>query len=333
MCNRGHIIFKIWIFCSLLVILLWHFHGSISSARTKKSDPIKIAINNWTSQRILSHIAGRLFEKQGYKVEYIKQDTYEQWGALYRGGIHVQPEVWEGTNAKLFSRMVKEGGVVDAGTHDAKTREDWWYPSYVEELCPGLPDWQALKRCYALFVTEQTHPYGQYLAGPWEKPDRARIRALDMNFKVVEVENGEALNEKLFEAISNQTPIVLFNWSPNWVNEKFQGKFVEFPAYEPACESDPGWGVNPSLLYDCGNPKTGWLKKAAWAGMPEKWPCAFEILKRMNFNNKMISKLVFMKDIEKKTVEEITADWLKNNRMIWKSWIMQGCIPPLSESE
>jgi hypothetical protein len=30
--------------------------------------------------------------------------------------------------------------VIDAATHDAKTREDWWYPSYVEDVCPGLPD-------------------------------------------------------------------------------------------------------------------------------------------------------------------------------------------------
>ena len=118
-----------WIIYSLLVMLLWYSSGSIASARPKNNDPIKIVINNWTSQAILSKIAGRLFEKQGYLVEYVLQDTYEQWGALHRGEVHVQVEVWEGTNAKLFSRMVQAGGVVGAGTHDAKTREDWWYPT------------------------------------------------------------------------------------------------------------------------------------------------------------------------------------------------------------
>ena len=322
-----------WIIYSLLVMLLWYSSGSIASARPKNNDPIKIVINNWTSQAILSKIAGRLFEKQGYLVEYVLQDTYEQWGALHRGEVHVQVEVWEGTNAKLFSRMVQAGGVVGAGTHDAKTREDWWYPSYVEPLCPGLPNWKALKRCYALFATKETYPYGQYLSGPWEKPDRARIRALEMDFKVVEVENGEALNKKLFEAINNQLPIVLFNWSPNWIEAKFDGKFVEFPTYEPECESDPTWGVNPELLYDCGNPKTGWLKKVVWSGMPDKWPCAFTTFKKMNFSNKGISELVFMVDVEKKTVVQAVAIWLKKNELLWQSWIAQCCSKPWLKNE
>jgi len=317
-----------WIIHCILLGFLYLPCGDIASAQSNKNNPIKIVLNNWTSQIILSNIAGSLFEKQGYKVEYVLQDPYEQWGALYRGEVHVQVEVWEGTSAKLFSRMVRAGGIVDAGIHDAKTREEWWYPLYVEQLCPGLPDWQALKRCYALFVTKETYPLGQYLSGPWEKPDRARIRALEMNFKVVEMEDGEALNKKLFEAMKNQLPIVLFNWSPNWVEAKFDGKFVEFPAYEPDCESDPNWGQNPGLLYDCGNPKTGWLKKAAWSGMPDKWPCAFTTLKKINFSNKGISELVFMVDVEKKTVEQAATSWLKKNEKRWQSWITQGCTKP-----
>ena len=29
---------------------------------------------------------------------------------------------------------------------------------------------------------------------------------------------------------------------------------------------------NKTALYDCGNPATGYLKKAAWDGMKDKWP-------------------------------------------------------------
>ena len=314
--------------CALMLVFLGCPGAGARPALPHSGSPIKIAVNNWSSQIILSRITGRLFEKMGYKVMYIPQDTYEQWGSLYRGAVHVQVEVWEGTNADLFDRMMRAGGVVDGGTHDAVTREDWWYPRYVEQLCPGLPDWRALKRCASLFATPETFPYGQYLSGPWEKPDRARIRALEMDFRVIEVENGDVLNKKLFEAINKKQPIVLFNWSPNWVENKFDGEFVEFPAYRVACESDPGWGVNPDLLYDCGNPKTGWLKKAAWSGMPEKWPCAFDTLKKINFDNRTISELVYRVDVEKKQVKQVAAIWIKKNKMLWKSWVSPACLKP-----
>ena len=41
--------------------------------------------------------------------------------------------------------------MVDAGTHKAVTREEWWVPKYVADKCPGLPDWKALDKCAEIF--------------------------------------------------------------------------------------------------------------------------------------------------------------------------------------
>ncbi len=298
-------------------------HGASSGGDA----PIRIVLNNWTSQMLLSRITGRIFEKMGYKVEYPVYGADEQWGALNRGIAHVQMEVWEGTNPILFQRMIRAGGVVDAGTHDAWTREDWWYPAYVEEICPGLPDWRALNACYKLFAGEETESLGRYLAGPWEQGDRARIRALGLKFKVVELADGDALKKRLMEAVKEKKPIVLFNWTPSWVEARFEGRFVEFPDYEPECETDPAWGVNRELHHDCGNPKSGWLKKAAWSGMAEKWPCAFETLLNINFDNAMISKLALMVDVDARGLEEAADLWMENNGTLWRSWIPEPCGP------
>ena len=67
-------------------------------------------------------------------------------------------KVWEGAFGENFEKVVGEGCVIDAATHDAKTREEWWYPDYVEEQCPGLPDWKALEKCAAIFATAETKP-------------------------------------------------------------------------------------------------------------------------------------------------------------------------------
>lgn len=29
---------------------------------------------------------------------------------------------------KMYTRMIDEGGIIDVGSHDATTREEWWFP-------------------------------------------------------------------------------------------------------------------------------------------------------------------------------------------------------------
>ncbi|MCG7496597.1 ABC transporter substrate-binding protein [Vibrio sp. Of7-15] len=301
------------------------FSSTNSASPPETLDPIKITTNDWSSQLVLSHITAGIFQSMGYKTEFFSTTTNLQWGSLSRGISHIQVEVWEGTMGKMFNRMIDSGSLIDAGNHDAKTREEWWYPKHVEKVCPGLPDWKALNQCYELFLHPETAPYGRYLGGPWEKPDKARIRALGMQFHVVRVTHSDELRMALTEAIETQTPIVLFNWTPNWVEAQYQGSFVEFPTYSPECETNASWGVNPQFNYDCGNPKDGWLKKAVWAKFPKKWPCAYRTLKNINFSNAMLSELTLWADIDLLSYENAARKWLEQNKSLWQSWIPQQC--------
>ena len=289
--------------------------------------PIRIITNNWTSQVVLSNVTGEMFRTMGYPIEYLSVSTAEQWGALAHGVAHVQVEVWEGTMSDMFDRMVQEGGIVDVGTHSATTREEWWYPLYVEKLCPGLPDWQALKSCAQIFSTQESADKGVYYAGPWEKPDEARIRALGLNFEVHVLPKGDDLWVQLEQAYKLKKPIVLFNWTPNWVESRYKGHFVEFPTYSPECETNPSWGVSKSYLHDCGNPKGGWLKKAAWSGLEKTRSCAFQTLQNINFNNQQIASAAALVDVDKLSHKAAAQHWLKQNEALWKSWIPVACIP------
>lgn len=299
--------------------------GSTQAETLKTDKPIRIIKNDWTSQLVMAEIVGGIFSYLGYNIEYSTSSTNQQWGALAQGVDHVQVEVWQGTMADMFNRMVSAKRILDAGAHDAKTREEWWYPIYIEEQCPGLPDWKALKRCAQLFKTDASGEKGHYYAGPWEKPEAAKIRALDLNFKAIQVKQADDLWAALKQAQQDKKPIVLFNWTPNWVEARFEGKFIEFPTYDVRCETDPSWGVNPDYHYDCGNPKDGWLKKAAWSGMPTTWPCAYQTLKNLNFTNNMISQLAAQVDIDKKSTFSAAQDWLQQNHVLWKSWVPSDC--------
>jgi glycine betaine/proline transport system substrate-binding protein len=105
------------------------------------------------------------------------------------------------------------------------------------------------------------------------------------------------------------------------VDAVYEGKFVEFPDYEPECETDAAWGVNPNHVNDCGNPKNGWLKKAAWSGMASKWPGSLHVLENLSLDNTMFSHLTAMVVVDKMSYEEAALKWILENRELWESWI------------
>ena len=102
-------------------------------------DPIKIPIHNWSSQIVGAHVLGKILNGQGFETEFIPADSQVVYTSMCEGDIDVVHEVWQGAFGVAFEKVVAEGCVIDAATHDAKTREEWWYPSYVEEQCPACP--------------------------------------------------------------------------------------------------------------------------------------------------------------------------------------------------
>ena len=290
----------------------------------KEHQPIRIITNNWASQKVISHIVGNIYQQLGFEVSYLELPTEGQWFALKYNKADIQVEVWEGSMADKYYQLKKENSIIDAGSHNAKTREEWWFPSYVKAQCPNLPKWTALNECAALFSDENSGR-GIYYAGPWEKPDRARIRALKLNFKLITLNSSDELWDKLTEAYTQKKPILLFNWTPNWVNAKYQGEFIEFPDYDIECETLPEWGVNKVFLYDCGNPKSAWLKKIASRSLAERNSCALNTLKNVNLNNSQFEEIAALVMIKGLTIEKAAKYWLSENQPLWRSWISKDC--------
>lgn len=294
----------------------------VDAAAPESSDPIKIVTNNWTSQLVLANVVGKVLQTMGYNVDYVPSDTQLQFTAIANGDMDFQVEVWEGSMAESFDKA-KEQGLIDLGAHDAVTREDWWYPSYMNEMCPGLPDWKALDACADKFATAETKPKGRFVGPPadWGKHYSERIQALGMNFQEVAVGQAATLWAELQAAYDRKEPVVLFNWTPNFIEAKFQGQFVEFPTYDPACLTDPKWGSNPDAVYDCGAPASGYLKKAGSKSLDSKWPVAGAFLRKVNFTNDQIAAAAAMVDVEGLTPEAAADKWIADNEATWKAWM------------
>ncbi len=292
-------------------------------AAADSSDPIKIPLHNWSSQIVGAYIVGSILERTGNAVEYIPSDSQVVYTSMCEGDIDLVHEVWQGAFGVAFEAVVDQGCVVDLATHDAKTREEWWYPAYVAEQCPGLPDWKALNACADMFSTVETAPKGRFLAGPvdWLKKDHERVEGLGINFEVVNAGSASALWAELESASKRDEPIVLFNWTPNFIEAIYDGAFVEFPEFEQACFDDPAWGVNADLTHDCGNPKDGYLKIGVWEGMQAKWPEAAATLERINFTNLDIAVMAKLADVDGMEPEDAAAQWLTDNKDRVDSWL------------
>ena len=272
----------------------------LAATAKDSSDPIVIPIHNWSSQIVMSHAVGQIFESMGNAVEFVTTDSQAVYESVRMGDVALELEVWEGAFGASFRAALEKGGLHDVGDHNAVTREDWWYPMWTKDACPGLPSWEALNACADLFKTAETGDKGRYLDGPvdWLKHGKERVDALGMDFVVVNAGSAAALWAEIGAAEKDKRQVVVFNWTPNFAEAVWPGEFVEFTEWVDGCDKDPSVGPNPNALYDCGNPAKGYLKKAAWDGMKDKWPDAYSTLEKISFTNPQIAEMAKFVDID-----------------------------------
>ncbi len=225
-----------------------------------------------------------------------------------------------------MDEAVATGDVVNLGETGMEAIEEWWYPAYMTEACPGLPDWEALLEpaCAEAFATPETAPDGRYLGGPvtWGGFDEERIEALDLPFQVIHAGTDAALFAELESAVQRQAPVLLWVYAPHWAPIKYEGEWVAFPEYTAECYTDPGWGVNPDATHDCGKPR-GPIWKVAWAGLEERWPSAKGAIEAFSVDNEEMGDMIAAVDLDGRTVEEVVDAWMAANEARWSGWIGQ----------
>jgi glycine betaine/proline transport system substrate-binding protein len=256
----------------------------------------------------------------------VQADYLAQFAGLETGDLDVAMEMWETTGREAMDAATATGKVENFGPTGMKAKEEWWFPEYMKEKCPGLPNWEALKdpACAEAFSTAETAPKGRYLGGPvtWGGFDDERVQALDLPFEVIHAGTDAALFAELESAYQRQAPIMLWIYAPHWAPAKYKGEWVEFPEYTPECYSDPAWGSNPDMAYDCGKPH-GEIWKVGWAGVKDKWPGAYAAIRAFTIDNDEMGQMITEVDLNGKSVTEVTDTWMAANEARWKPWIGQ----------
>ncbi len=277
-------------------------------------EPIRLAFNEWTGQNISTHIAGTLLTQLGYEVEYITAGNFPQHQALADGDIHASLEVWTNNAGDIYPQMKEAGRIVDIGSLGLNPGEGWIYPMYMEDMCPGLPDWQALVDCKDVMVTADTFPQGRILSYPadWGARSADIIKGLALDYKAIPAGSEGALVAELQAAVAKQEALVMMFWSPHWILAEVDVGWVALPAYEAECTTDPAWGPNPDAINDCGVDAPDTMK-VAWAGFQEKWPAAWELLSSFTLERSAQEQMMLQIDGNGRPLEEVVAEWVETN--------------------
>lgn len=298
--------------------------GTAARAEVESTDPIKLTLHDWTGQLITTNLMAAVLEEAGYNVELVQADYLAQFAGLETGDLDVAMEIWATTGQEALDAAIATGNVVNLGETGMLAKEEWWYPLYMKEKCPGLPDWQALNACAEAFATPDTAPKGRYLGGPvtWGGFDEERIAGLGLNFEVIHAGTDAAMFAELEAAYQRKDPILLWIYAPHWAPQKYEGEWVEFPAYEPACYTDPAWGGNPDATHDCGKP-FGPIWKAGWAGLEGKWPGAAKAIKAFTIDNDTMGAMITKVDLDGQSIDAVVDEWMDANEAVWSAWIGQ----------
>ena len=143
----------------IIAAAIFFMQGGDKTAKKSgdSSQPIVIPTHNWSSQIVMAYVIGGIFEDMGNNVSYVNADSQAVYESIRIGDVSISHEVWESAFGKSFTTALDKGGLLDWGDHEARTLEDMGYPNWVVEkgLCPGLPDWTALKNpdCAKNFTT------------------------------------------------------------------------------------------------------------------------------------------------------------------------------------
>ena len=295
------------------------------STMAKAADPIRIPVLNWSSQIVMANVMSQVFEEMGYTVELVPAESASRYEAVRIGDLHVAHETWESTMALPFYEAMDKGGLIDAGSHNLITFEEMGIPNWVieEGLCPGLPNWEALKspECAANFATADSEGKGRWLEGPYEwhtdvMPNRLKGLGLDDLWTVKFAGSADALWTELDAAKKEGRGTVIFNWSPNFTDVA-GFTFIDFPPYFEGCRMENGGTVETT---GCGSPK-GFLKKAAHIKFPLSHPDAYKFYTKMSFVAPQIGEMAMLVDADGMTHADAATAFIAKYRDqidLWK---------------
>jgi len=283
----------------------------------ESSDPIKVIKNDWTGQLFSTEVVGGLLKEMGYNIEYVSAGALPQHPGIAQGNLHLQTEVWTNNVGDLYPNFVDKGEIVVVGDLGLDPKEGWVYPPYMEEKCPGLPNYMALYESQQAFATAATFPNGRVITYPadWGTRSRDLVASLEMPLEPIPGGSEGAMMAELKSAYATKDPILMMIWQPHWIFADLDLNFVEWNPADGECIEETQ--VKESA---CGFQQAA-VHKVVWGGFEDKWPGAFKMVSTFKLTNEDENWAIFEVDNNGRDVEDVAKEWLNKNEALWRPWI------------
>jgi glycine betaine/proline transport system substrate-binding protein len=210
--------------------------------------------------------------------------------------------------------------VVDGGLLGITGNIGWFVPSYVIDEYPEYATWEGFQSDADVFSTADTGDKGRFLGADttYSIFDEQIIAALGLDLEVIYSGSEDASLSALDTAVQNQDPILMYWWTPQWANTKYDLVEVELPAFDDQC-ADIALNDPEAVGYDC-DYADDVLYKAFSAQLEEKDPAAFGFLSNFEWtaDDQNGVALAIQDGAEP---EEAAQEWVDANQDVWQAWL------------
>lgn len=284
---------------------------------------LKSAVNDWTGGAVMCEIVHQILENElDYKIKRIVMPSGPgRDEAIRSGDLDYGCELWPSYSNTIQKYVTEYGGdgsmlkVADAGVVGVSS---YYVPRYLVEgdgaKAPNLKTWENMNEYAELFKTLETGDKGRLLGCPvaaWLCEDNKRMEMLGLNYTAVELGSEAAHWAEMQAAYKRQEPFIAYAWEPHWIHAALDLVKVELPAHSEDKWPATGWAEDVTFNY--ANPT-----------FAEENPEVIELLTNFRLTNDMQAPLILSVDVDGNDMEDVVADWLKDNEDVWKAWMPKG---------
>jgi glycine betaine/proline transport system substrate-binding protein len=297
-----------------------------STAAQCGDEPITIAVNPWVGAEANANVAKVVMEQQmGCTVELQEVNESAQFPGMASGDIDATLEVWPSGHAKDRKQYVEQAGtVVDGGELGITGNIGWFVPSYVVDQNPEYATWEGFKDNADAFATAETGDKGRFLGADttYSIFDEAIIESLGLDLEVVYSGSEAASLAALDKAVTNTDPILMYWWTPQWANAKYDLVEVELPAFDEQCAQIALEDPDVAKGYDC-DYADDVLYKAFSSQLEGKDTAAFAFLSNFAWSEEDQNSVALAIQ-EGADPEEAAQEWVDANADTVAEWVPQS---------
>lgn len=194
------------------------FESSLTTGNTGEKGTIRLAYVNWDSEIASSNVISQVLESQGYNVEMIALDNAIMWQSVATGDADAMVSAWlpltHGAQYEEYGADMEDLGANLEGAVTGLT-----VPAYMDvDSIADLKD-QAGK------VITGIEPG----AGITESTKKALETYDNLGDWTLSTSSSGAMTTQLGQAIKNEEPIIVTGWTPHWMFQEYDLKFLADP--------------------------------------------------------------------------------------------------------